>query len=43
MLVELANEGGDKIRREDKRKGTEYNYSVIHWLMSYIAFTMLAM
>jgi len=25
-----------------KRKSTEYNYSVIHWLMSYTAFTMLA-
>ena len=24
-----------------KRKSTEYNYSVIHWLMSYMAFTML--
>jgi hypothetical protein len=25
-----------------KRKSTEYNYSVIHWLISYIAFTMVA-
>ena len=25
-----------------KTKSTEYKYSVIHWLMSYLAFTMLA-
>jgi len=24
-----------------KTKSTEYNYSVIHWLMSYIVFAML--
>jgi len=24
-----------------KRKGTEYNYSVIHWLMSHITLSML--
>jgi len=25
-----------------KTKNTEYNYSVIHWLMLYIVFAMLA-
>ena len=31
-----------QLRPAHKRKSTEYNYCVIHWLMTYTVFTMLA-